>query len=104
MADIQRNLNLIIKQNGFREMKTKQTEIFDCLLNKTDCFAILPTGYGKSLPHQLYIPVKKALDSDVPEKMLVCCPLVSLMEDQVQRMTKIDNVTAAYRGVSLFFI
>ena len=93
-----------------KSLKDEQKEILDCLLSRKDCMAVLPTGYGKSLPYQMYLPlVRKMLkDScsdyqlspkiDVNEKILVCCPLVSLMADQVQRLTDIPNLSAEFKG------
>jgi len=70
--------------------------------------AVLPTGYGKSLPYQMYLPlIRRLIDLDyselpakidINEKILVCCPLVSLMADQVQRLADIPNLSAAFKG------
>ena len=65
---------------------------------------VLPTGFGKSLPFQLYQPVKRALVGDNSYgKVIVCCPLVSLLQDQVNKLTFLGLVTAAFRGMSNFF-
>ncbi|KAK6168271.1 hypothetical protein SNE40_022132 [Patella caerulea] len=72
--------------------------------------AVLPTGFGKSLPYQLYLPVARQLkqlagDShseteDVfDEKVIVCCPLISLMQDQVQQMKK-KGMRVGFKGDS----
>ena len=77
--------------------------------------AVLPTGYGKSLPYQMYLPLIRRLkmeeesvfkpstremltNLDSSEKVIVCSPLVALMEDQVKRLSSIPNVQAVYKG------
>ena len=80
------------------KLKSEQREILNCLLSKRDCVAVLPTGYGKSLPYQIYIPVARTLHQDVG-KIIVCCPLISLMEDQVMKLSNLEGVTAAYKGI-----
>jgi superfamily II DNA helicase RecQ len=56
--------------------------------------AVLPTGFGKSLPFG------KSITND---KTIVCCPLlniqvIALMEDQVEGMSKIPDKKTAYAG------
>ncbi|XP_021372830.1 uncharacterized protein LOC110462914 [Mizuhopecten yessoensis] len=78
-------------------LKTEQRQILDCLIRGKDCVAVLPTGYGKSLPYQMYLPVMRRIGAS-PGKVLVCCPLVSLMDDQVKRLSDLDCISAAYAG------
>ncbi|KAK3086487.1 hypothetical protein FSP39_019095 [Pinctada imbricata] len=61
--------------------------------------AILPTGYGKSLPYQLYPLVLQAM-GEVKSKVIVCCPLISLMKDQVKRANAFEGITASNIGQS----
>ena len=50
-----------------------------CLIEKKDCVAVLPTGYGKSLPFQMYLPVKRQLEEEPnDEKEVVCCNLIKI--------------------------
>lgn len=88
---------------GVDALKDEQKTILQCLMNKTDCMAVLPTGYGKSLPYQMYSLVNRRLTSD-KEIVLVCCPLVALMQDQVEKMSKIPGVKSAYAGIYLSII
>ncbi|XP_071123375.1 uncharacterized protein [Mytilus edulis] len=64
--------------------------------------AILPTGFGKLLPYQMLVSVRRELEketsSDDVGKVIVCSPLVALMADQVNRINAVPNVTAAHRG------
>lgn len=82
-------------------LKSEQRSILNSLLDKKDCMAILPTGFGKSLPYQMLISVcmEKGVEKSEIGKVLVCSPLVALMQDQVDRLNTIPNITAAYKGL-----
>ncbi|MBC1560607.1 RecQ family ATP-dependent DNA helicase [Listeria booriae] len=64
---------------GFREFRAGQKEVIEQVLAGQDCFAMLPTGTGKTVCYQLpgYL-----MDGAV----LIVSPLLSLMQDQVERM------------------
>ncbi|XP_061184914.1 ATP-dependent DNA helicase RecQ-like [Saccostrea echinata] len=81
------------------QLKPQQLDILQCLLDRKDCMAVLPTGFGKSLPYQLLPLVQREIGRT--GIVLVCCPLVSLMKDQVERINAIKGVTAAYKGQGL---
>ena len=84
------------------ELKDKQKEILDAILLKQHTVAILPTGYGKSLPYQMYIPVMKDRQNETSteeiQKVVVCCPLVALMQDQVNRLQGVAGLRVEYKG------
>jgi ATP-dependent DNA helicase RecQ len=91
----------VLKTFGIGELKKEQKLILDALMNSKDCVGILPTGYGKSLPYQLVLPLKRSLNVNTDsseEKIIVCCPLVALMQDQVNRLNGIQGITAVYKG------
>ena len=95
----------VLSEFGGTNLKEEQKQMLDCLINGKDCMAILPTGFGKSLPFQIYLPVVRGMIVDQTRsdwKVLVCCPLVSLMQDQVEKLTRIPVVSAAYKGVYTF--
>ena len=74
-------LTNVLSEFGVTNLK-EQKQMLDCLINGKDCMAILPTGFGKSLPFQIYLPVVRGMIVDQTRsdwKVLVCCPLVSLM-------------------------
>ncbi|XP_063704543.1 bifunctional 3'-5' exonuclease/ATP-dependent helicase WRN-like [Culicoides brevitarsis] len=81
----------ILKQHfghsGFRPMQWK---IIAAILNRQDNFAVMATGYGKSLCFQ-YPPV--FMDG----VGLVISPLISLMEDQVLALN-VSNIPACFLG------
>ncbi|XP_062610824.1 ATP-dependent DNA helicase RecQ-like [Saccostrea cucullata] len=80
------------------ELKDQQKEILDSILSKKHTVAVLPTGYGKSLPYQMYIPVLRESHAETP-KVVVCCPLVALMEDQVNRLNRVPIVSMAGNSI-----
>ena len=63
-------------------LKDKQMEIIEALINKKDVVGLLPTGYGKSLTYLIPPLIKK-------KTMIIISPLISLMEDQKE---KLDNM------------
>ena len=100
MASYDEALAYILKSFVVSELKMEQNVILDALMMESkDCVGILPTGHGKSLPYQLVLPLKRALKTDSSgEKIIVCCPLVVIMQDQVKRLNTIPGVTAAFKG------
>ncbi|WP_088809628.1 MULTISPECIES: ATP-dependent DNA helicase RecQ [Listeria] len=74
------NLELELKNYlGFDTFRSGQKEIIEAALSGRDVFAMLPTGTGKTLCYQL---AGHLLDGLV----IVVSPLLSLMQDQVERM------------------
>ena len=67
---------------GYREFRPGQRRIIDAVLAGRDCIGVMPTGAGKSLTFQ--IPAK-LLNGPV----LVISPLISLMKDQVDALTRV---------------
>jgi ATP-dependent DNA helicase RecQ len=67
---------------GYREFRPGQRHIIDAVLAGRDCIGVMPTGAGKSLTFQ--IPAKM-----LPGPVLVISPLISLMKDQVDALTRL---------------
>ena len=62
------------------------------LVDRIDVFAILLTGFGKSLIFQLFPQIKRALErrqEGMPFTIVVVTPLIAIMKDQVQHLNKI---------------
>lgn len=87
-------LAILSKYWGYTSFRPLQEEIIQAPLNGLDCLALLPTGGGKSVCFQV-----PALCQ--PGYCLVISPLIALMKDQVQQLTK-RNIKAAaiYSGMS----
>ncbi len=67
---------------GYREFRPGQRRIIDAVLAGRDCIGVMPTGAGKSLTFQ--IPARI-----LPGVVVVVSPLISLMKDQVDALTRI---------------
>jgi ATP-dependent DNA helicase RecQ len=76
---------------GYDHFRPLQADIMLALLSGRDVLALLPTGGGKSLCYQL-----PALA--VSGTCLVISPLISLMEDQVQRLNSLGIPAIALHG------
>ncbi|MDT0014416.1 RecQ family ATP-dependent DNA helicase [Listeria cossartiae] len=64
---------------GFDEFRPGQKEVIETALAKRNCFAMLPTGTGKTICYQLAGHLMDGL-------VLIVSPLLSLMQDQMERM------------------
>ena len=66
---------------GYAEFRPGQEKIIATVLGGRDCIGVMPTGAGKSLTFQ--IPARL-----LPGTVLVVSPLISLMKDQVDALTR----------------
>ena len=94
-------INNILRDFPHVERLRKEQE--DCvtnLVNGKDVFAILPTGFGKSLIFQLFPRVMSAMNEkdDAVSTIIVVSPLVAIMKDQVDQLKKI-GVSATAIGI-----
>nr|XP_022311325.1 uncharacterized protein LOC111116619 [Crassostrea virginica] len=100
----ERAIEKVLKDFNIASLKEEQKEILLTAFQKKDCMAVLPTGYGKSLPYQLLIPLRRELltseDPSSVGKIIVCSPIIALMQDQVDRLNNIPNLKAVYKGES----
>ncbi|NTU54016.1 MAG: DNA helicase RecQ [Chlorobiaceae bacterium] len=78
---------------GFRSFGPNQEAIVRALLAGRDCFAVMPTGGGKSLCYQLPAIL-------LPGTALVVSPLISLMKDQVDG-ARANGIRASFLNSSL---
>ena len=65
------------------KLKQGQRQAVDSLLQGSDCIAVLPTGYKKSLIFQLFVSAA-AIKRDGNERVLVVCTSHSIIEDQIR--------------------
>lgn len=90
------NLEQSLKEYfGYNTFRANQKEIVSAILENKDVLAILPTGAGKSLCYQLPAVI-------LPGTAIVVSPLISLMQDQVDSLSK-NGISAAYINSSLHF-
>lgn len=80
---------------GYSEFRGGQEKIIDTLLSGRDVFCVMPTGAGKSICYQ----IPALLSSGVT---LVISPLISLMQDQVEKLKRL-GVKAACINSTLPF-
>ncbi|KAG6511851.1 hypothetical protein ZIOFF_029929 [Zingiber officinale] len=81
--------NLLSYHFGYSGFRGKQLEAIDAVLSGKDCFCLMPTGGGKSLCYQIPAVAKSGI-------VLVICPLIALMENQVEFLRK--------KGISAEFL
>jgi len=70
-------LDILERKFGYTSFRFPQQEVIETILSGQSCFAIMPTGSGKSLCFQLLSFILKS-------PIVVISPLISLMEDQVR--------------------
>ena len=78
---------------GYTAFRTGQAEIIEQVLAGRDSLVLMPTGGGKSLCYQLPATLLDGIT-------IVVCPLISLMKDQVDSLTR-QGISAAYVNSSL---
>ena len=67
-----------------------------CVLARgKDVFAIMPTGFGKSLIFQLFARLAKATLTLENSTIIVVSPLISIMRDQEETLKKLGFSAAA---------
>ena len=82
---------ILQKYWGFSELKDKQINVINELLLGNDVIGLLPTGYGKSMCYLIPpLVTKKAI--------LIISPLISLMDDQKEKLTKMNIPVSALHG------
>ena len=69
-------------------LKDKQLEVLQSVLEGNDTFAVLPTGYGKSLIYYLLPLVQNDLHPTAADSpaLVVVSPLTQLIESQMQTL------------------
>ena len=68
---------------GFSTLKEEQMRVIAAVLRGRDVFAVLPTGFGKTLCYAVLPAAFDFLDPDCPPSIvLVVSPLVAIMRDQ----------------------
>ena len=72
---------------GYPSLRPYQHQVIENIMKGTDVFAILPTGYGKSL---CYLCLPRLFPSG--SVVIVVSPLKALLEDQVRKFMKFYSI------------
>ena len=72
-----------------RVLRTEQVKAISTLASREDLFAVLPTGFGKSLIFQLLVRVVECLTGKA-SCVLVVCSLKSIIQDQLAEATSLE--------------
>lgn len=83
-------------------LKEKQTHCLKLLSGGSDVFAVLPTGYGRSIIYSVLPKLWRVIEDNHASSsciVMIVSPLVSLMKDQVENISKL-GVDSIYLGES----
>ena len=82
-TEVREAATVAARQLGYEQMKPEQLEVVSGVLNGHDVFAILPTGFGKSLCFAILPSMyDQLLPLALPSIVIVVTPLTAIMTDQ----------------------
>ena len=89
---LEKDINKVLKEYwGYDSLKDKQMKIITNYIKGKDVIGLLPTGYGKSMCYLIPPLVTKKV-------IFIISPLISLMEDQKEKLVEMNIPVAALHG------
>lgn len=86
--------NILQQYWGYSSFRDIQEDIILSVVNNQDTLALMPTGGGKSICFQVPVLAQEGIG-------IIISPLIALMKDQVENLTKRDiNAMAIYSGMT----
>ena len=82
-----KSLRAAAERFGIRRFRPGQMEVMEAVLSGKDALGVMPTGSGKSLTFQLPSLL-------LPKATVVVSPLISLMQDQVEKAEEAEIESA----------
>ena len=89
----------VVARSEFK-LKPEQEVAVKSLLDGKDVLALLPTGYGKSLIHQMFVRAKD-FEMNGKATILVISPLASIIKDQILNMKSIGYSAVDSREMTM---
>lgn len=87
-GDVVNVITIAIQKLGYSSLKKEQLDVIVGFLNGRDVFAVLPTGFGKTLCYAciplVFDSIDQACDQRSSSIALVITPLTAIMKDQVR--------------------
>ena len=75
----------VFQDFGIESVKPEQLKVIEGIYQGRDVFAVLPTGFGKSMCFQCLPLLFDQLKEDSHNIVLVVTPLTAIMKDQVRQ-------------------
>ena len=83
-VDIDTTAKAVASSLGYRDLKKEQSSVINSFVSGNDVFAVLPTGFGKTLCYACLPSIFDQLLSVGNSVVIVVSPLMSIMKSQVR--------------------